>query len=92
MEPLGLAPRIVLEVDGLNAIIDLVREGLGFAVLPPYTLGGLHRPHPFSLHTLAQPKVTSELMLVTSARRPITETHKAVRALLAQTIAALPAG
>ena len=89
METLGLKPRIALEVDGLNAIIDLVREGLGFAVLPPYTLGALPRPHPFTLHTLAQPQVTSELMLVTSARRPITETHKAVRALLAQTLAAM---
>lgn len=86
MNQIGLAPRIVLEVDGLNAIVDLVREGLGFAVLPPYTLAGVAKPHPFSLHTLQQPRVTSSLMLVTSARRPSTETHKSVRALLAQTL------
>ncbi len=86
MTRIGLAPRIVLEVDGLNAIVDLVREGLGFAVLPPYTLSGLAQPHPFSLHAIAQPKLQSELVLVSSARRPSTETHKAVRQLLAQTL------
>ena len=72
MGQIGLAPRIVLEVDGLNAIVDLVREGMGFGVLPPYTLAGVAEPHPLSL--------------VTSARRPSTETHKSVRALLAQTL------
>lgn len=86
MGQMGLAPRIVLEVDGLNAIVDLVREGLGFAVLPPYTLSGLVQPHPFSMHAIAQPKLHSELVLVSSARRPSTETHKAVRELLAQTL------
>ncbi len=88
MGRMGLRPRIVLEVDGLNAIVDLVREGLGFAVLPPYTFSGLEQPHPFSLHAIEQPRLTSELVLVTSARRPSTETHKAVRAVLAQTITA----
>jgi LysR family nitrogen assimilation transcriptional regulator len=87
MNQIGLAPRIVLEVDGLNAIVDLVREGLGFAVLPPYTLAGLGQPHPLTLHAIAQPKLLSELVLVSSARRPSTDTHKAVRHLLAQTLA-----
>ena len=85
----GLAPQTVMEVDGLNAIVDLVREGLGFAVLPPYTLAGLPTPHPFSLHPIHQPRLLSELMLVSSARRPSTETHKAVRALLADTVRGL---
>ncbi len=28
-------PKIVLEIDGLNAILELVKEGLGYAVMPP---------------------------------------------------------
>ncbi len=83
---LSLTPQIVLEVDGLNAILDLVREGLGFAVLPPYTLNNLPAPHPFSTHALQQPKLMSELMLVTSARRPSTATHKEVQAMVAQVV------
>ncbi len=77
---------IVLEVDGLNAILDLVREGLGFAVLPPYTLSNFAKPHSFSTHKLYAPQLMSELMLVTSARRPATETHKEVQALVADVV------
>jgi LysR family nitrogen assimilation transcriptional regulator len=83
---LGQTPHIVLEVDGLNAILDLVREGLGFAVLPPYTLSNFPKPHPFSTHAITQPRLMSEVMLVTSARRPSTETHKEVQTLVAAVV------
>ena len=82
----GVKPQIVMEVDGLNAILDLVREGLGFAVLPPYTLGNVPTPHSFTLHALHSPQLMSELVLVTSARRPATETHKEVRSLVAEVV------
>jgi len=78
--------QIVLEVDGLNAILDLVREGLGFAVLPPYTLSNFSNPHSFSTHKLHSPQLMSELMLVTSARRPATETHKEVQTLVGDVV------
>ena len=86
LQRLGCTPDIVMEVDGLNAILDLVREGLGFAVLPPYTLSNLVQPHPFSVHSLHSPKLMSELTLVTSARRPSTETHKKLVALVSEVI------
>lgn len=82
----GVRPRIALEVDGLYAILDLVREGLGFAILPPYTLSNFTAPHAFTLHLLHSPQLVSELMLVTSARRPSTETHKEVQALVAAVV------
>lgn len=83
LDHLRVKPEIVLEVDGLNAILELVREGLGFAVLPPYTLSSFQKPHTFSTHKLHSPELVCELMLVTSARRPSTETHKGVQALVA---------
>jgi LysR family nitrogen assimilation transcriptional regulator len=83
---LDSTPEVVMEVDGLNAILDLVREGLGFAVLPPYTLSNLVQPHPFSVHSVHSPKLMSELTLVTSARRPSTETHKELAALVSEVI------
>ncbi|MFC5520297.1 LysR family transcriptional regulator [Polaromonas jejuensis] len=79
-------PRIALEVDGLNAILDLVREGLGFAVLPPYALSNFPKPHTLTTHKLYNPQLMSELMLVTSARRPSTETHKEVQGLVAAVV------
>lgn len=84
---LGHKPRIGLEVDGLNAILELVGEGLGFAVLPAYTLGNLAMPQGFSTHKIYNPQLVCELMLVTSAHRPATGTHKSVQALLADVVA-----
>lgn len=81
-------PKIMLEVDGLNAILELVGEGLGFAVLPPYTLANFPKPHSFTTHKLHSPQLVCELMLVTSARRPATETHKGVQALVADVVKA----
>jgi LysR family transcriptional regulator, nitrogen assimilation regulatory protein len=86
LDHLRVKPEIVLEVDGLNSILELVREGLGFAVLPPYTLSSFQKPHSFSTHTLHSPQLVCELMLVTSARRPSTETHKGVQALVADVV------
>ena len=83
---MALKPKIELEVDGLNAILELVGEGLGFAVLPPYTLSNFQKPHSFTTHRLYNPQLVCELMLVTSARRPSTETHKGVQALVADVV------
>jgi LysR family nitrogen assimilation transcriptional regulator len=76
MARMGCKPNIVLEIDGLNAILNLVKEGLGYAVLPSYTLSNLAQPHPMQTHTIEQPTLMSQLTLVWSARRPTTETHK----------------
>jgi len=86
LDHLGFKPKIVLEVDGLNAILELVGEGLGFAVLPPYTLANFSVPHQFTTHKLHSPQLVCELMLVTSARRPTTETQKGVQALVADVV------
>ena len=86
LQRINCRPQIVLEVDGLNAILDLVGEGLGFAVLPPYTLSNIPKPHAFSTHKLHSPQLMSELILVTSARRPSTETHKEVQTLVAAVV------
>jgi len=76
MVRIGVKPNIVLEIDGLNAILDLVKEGLGYAVLPQYTLSNLAKPHPLVTHAIRNPTLMSALTLVWSARRPTTETHK----------------
>ena len=69
-------PIITLEVDGLNAILSLVKEGMGHAVLPSYTLSNFDDPNSFTLRSIASPRIVSELALVRSARRPSTETQK----------------
>ena len=69
-------PVITLEVDGLNAILSLVKEGMGHAVLPSYTLSNFDDPTSFTLRSIVEPRIMSELALVRSSRRPSTETQK----------------
>ncbi len=76
MMRIGCKPIITLEIDGLNAILDLVKEGLGHAVLPAYTLRNFASPHPFATRQIVKPQLLSQLTLVGSARRPTTETHQ----------------
>ena len=76
MNAIGRKPQITLEVDGLNAILSLVKEGMGHAVLPSYTLSNFDDPTPFTLRSITQPRIMSQLMLVRAARRPSTETQK----------------
>ncbi len=79
MQRLNRKPQIVLEIDGLNAILELVKEGLGYAILPAYTLRNFAKPRDFSTHRIERPQLLSQLMLVWSARRPLTSTHKAAQ-------------
>lgn len=76
MSTMGSKPRITLEVDGLNAILSLVKEGLGHAVLPSYTLSNFDDPTLFTLRSIRGPCIMSELMLVRPSRRSSTETQK----------------
>ena len=76
MNAIGRKPNISLEVDGLNAILSLVKEGMGHAVLPSYTLSNFDDATPFTLRRITQPSIMSQLMLVRAARRPSTETQK----------------
>jgi LysR family nitrogen assimilation transcriptional regulator len=71
-----------LEVDGLNGILNLVKEGMGHAVLPAYTLSNFENAEPFELRSIHTPRLMGQLMLVRSARRPTTETQKTARALV----------
>ena len=76
MITIGRKPQITLEVDGLNAILSLVKEGMGHAVLPSYTLSNFDDPTPFTVRSIHSPRIMSELMLLRSSRRPSTETQK----------------
>ncbi|KQP18188.1 LysR substrate-binding domain-containing protein [Pseudorhodoferax sp. Leaf267] len=79
---IGCALRVTLEVDGLNGILNLVKEGFGHAVLPAYTLSNFENAEPFEVRSIHQPRLMSQLMLVRSSRRPATETQKIARQLV----------
>ena len=76
MMSIGRRPHVILEVDGLNAILSLVKEGIGHAVLPSYTLSNFDNPAPFRVQAIHSPYIKCQLMLVRSANRPSTQTQK----------------
>jgi len=76
MMALGCKPDVCLEVDGLNAILNLVKEGMGHAVLPSYTLSNFDSRDTFTVQSIHSPRIMSQLMLVWSARRPTTQTQR----------------
>ncbi len=84
---IGKTPQIMMEVDGLNAILNLVQEGLGHAVLPAYTLSNFDDVKPFVVRQIHSPQIQSQLALVWSARRPTTQTQKVAIEVLQRVIA-----
>ncbi|MFT3721401.1 LysR family transcriptional regulator [Pseudorhodoferax sp.] len=83
---IGCQLRIAMEVDGLNGILSLVREGFGHAVLPAYTLANFDHADTLVVRKLHSPRPISQLTLVRSTRRPATETQKVARALLQEVV------
>jgi LysR family nitrogen assimilation transcriptional regulator len=86
MMTLGKRPNVIFEVDGLNAILSLVKEGMGHAVLPNYTLSNFESTTPFTFTTIHTPSIRSQLMLVWSSRRPTTQTQKRAMEILTQVV------
>jgi len=90
MQRINAKPHIVLEIDGLNSILELVKEGMGFAVLPAYTLRNFVNVQEFSVHRIDKPQLLSQLMMVRSAKRPMTAPHHAAQKITeAQVLSAL---
>jgi len=86
MMTLGKRPNVIFEVDGLNAILSLVKEGMGHAVLPSYTLSNFESDSPFVVQPIHSPSIRSQLMMVWSSRRPTTQTQKRAMEVLAEAV------
>lgn len=84
---LGLAPDVAMEIDAVPAILELVAEGYGHAVLSPRALAGTELADRLHARSIVQPRLKSALAVATSAHRPATPLQKAAIAL-AETLAA----
>jgi LysR family nitrogen assimilation transcriptional regulator len=87
MAGIGCRPTIALEIDGVSSILDLVAEGAGVAILPPYALTS--HPGKFSTHAIKAPELISLVALATSAHRTHTLTQQTVIGLLKEICAQL---
>ena len=85
MAAVGLRPNIALEIDGVTAILDLVADGAGFAVLSRNAVTRSINPSAFSTRPISSPQLSIELSSVVSSQRPSTATQKATLTLIRET-------
>ncbi|SCK15813.1 LysR family transcriptional regulator, nitrogen assimilation regulatory protein [Variovorax sp. HW608] len=85
---IGRLPRVALEIDGVPAILELVAEGLGSAVLTRHAVASSVRPSAYAVRSIGDPPLRVRSWLATSANRPVTRTQQAVIELLKELVSA----
>jgi LysR family nitrogen assimilation transcriptional regulator len=85
---IGRLPRVALEIDGVPAILELVAEGLGSAVLTRHAVASSVRPSAYAVRSIGDPPLRVRSWLATSANRPVTRTQQAAMELLKELVAA----
>lgn len=75
---IGRSPTIVAEIDGVGAILELVRAGFGHAVLPVSAVRASGFANDFTVRPIEGRAVQSEVSLAISAKRPETPSQRAV--------------
>jgi LysR family nitrogen assimilation transcriptional regulator len=74
---LGRKPLIAFEIDGVPSILELVAEGLGYAVLPRTAMLTSARPEAYVARPIVRPRLKSRLAIAVSSLRPVTPTQQA---------------
>lgn len=69
---LGLKPQVAMEIDAVSAILELVAEGHGDAVLSPRALHGADIARRLVSRPIVRPRLATTLSIATSAQRPST--------------------
>lgn len=79
---IGRQPMIALEIDGVAAILDLVADGAGCAVLSINAVATSGKPRAFLAQPIVKPRLRSKLSLAVSSQRPATPTQQAMLELI----------
>lgn len=82
MADIGCRPNVVLEIDGVSAILDLVLDGAGCAILSRNALLNTPRPSAYTAQQIGSPPLRIRLSLATSLQRPATPVQKATLELI----------
>lgn len=82
MAGIGCKPNISLEIDGVAAILDLVADGAGHAILSKYALTTSTQPEAYLARPIVKPRLSSKLALATAASRTTTMTQQAMLELI----------
>ncbi len=85
MAAIGCRPNIALEIDGVSAILDLVADGAGVAILPRNAVMRSVRPSAYATRSVSDPPLRIGLASAVSAIRPGTLTQQSTLEMLHQT-------
>jgi len=85
MALIGCKPNIRLEIDGVPAILDLVADGAGYAVLTEHAILTSAQPDLYHIRQIVQPELRSRLYLATASGRITTLTQKAMLEMIRAT-------
>jgi LysR family transcriptional regulator, nitrogen assimilation regulatory protein len=91
MANIGCRPRIALEIDGVSAILDLVADGAGAALLSRNAVASSMQPSAYRVRAVCEPVLHTRLCLATSSLRPATLTQQATITLIRDTLDTLNA-
>lgn len=86
MSLIGCKPQISLEIDSVPAILDLVADGAGYAVLTEHAVLTSARPAAYHVQPIVQPELLSRLCLATASGRITTLTQNAMLELIRETV------
>lgn len=84
----GLKMNVAWEIDGIAAILDLVQQGYGHAVLPLMAARGDAVRSNLAARPILRPRLASALALATSSQRPQTPLTRCVVDLLRELVPA----
>jgi LysR family nitrogen assimilation transcriptional regulator len=90
MAHIGCRPLIALEIDGVSAILELVADGAGAALLSRYAVASSIRPSAYQTRAV-EPPLRTRLSLATSSLRPATLTQRSTLELIQHTLQAVNA-
>jgi LysR family transcriptional regulator, nitrogen assimilation regulatory protein len=85
----GLKPDVAFEINGIGAILALVGEGFGHALLPLSAVIANRPAQMLNLKRIEHPGLIVQVALAFSARRPMTQTQRATMTWLSENIAGL---
>jgi LysR family nitrogen assimilation transcriptional regulator len=83
---IGCRLKIALEIDGVSAILDLVADGAGCAVLSRNAVSSSIQPSAFSMRAITSPVLRTKVSMATSSLRPATLTQQSTVKLIRQTL------
>lgn len=83
----GWPIRIAMEADGVDAILGLVADGIGTAVLGASAVATSARPGRYSVRPIPADDLSAKIHLATSSQRPTTQAQHEMMALLRSTLA-----